>query len=181
MLIEASRSPDLPVAIRAAVLLGPGPGWTALFGRALAAPEWPTRAAAVAAVADGLGAEAATVSARRALGDARIEVRLAAARALLRLGHEAPARAELARAAAASPPHLGAAAELARRWRDPAALAALATLAGAPDRDARAAAIAAHGSVEHISDALVAALADSAVELRIAAAAAVLEALDKNR
>lgn len=177
LLLEASRSDDLRVAIQAAVKLGPGPSWKPLFARALASERWTVRAAAVAAVKDATDRDTALAAAGRALVDPRREVRLAAARVLLRMGLEDRARAELIDAAAASPPHLPAATVLVSRWDDPRGYDALGRAAASEDQGLRAAAIASHALAEHISDPLVAALADPAPQLRIAAARAILESL----
>lgn len=176
ILLKASRDSDTSLALRAAVLIGPGPGWQSLIDRALASERWTDRAAAAGAAVETLGRQGALVIAGRAIIDPRLEVRLATARLLLRLGQRDRAIAELARAASATPPHIGAATELARLG-DPRGLRALERAAASKDRAARAAAIAAHRTAGHISDPLVAALADDLPKLRLAAAAAILDAI----
>jgi hypothetical protein len=178
ILLDAARDADLRIALRSAVLLGPGPGWRDLIDRAMASEAWPIRAAAVGAAVEALGRDGALALAGRAIVDSRREVRLAAARLLLRLDQRDRAVAELAAAATAADPDLGAAVELARRFDDRRGVAAIERATAAEDRETRAAGIAAHRAAGHISDALVAAIADRVPELRLAAAAAILDVID---
>ncbi len=187
---------DIFVALRAAVALDSQrakDAYVPLLERALTAPSWPMRAAALNA-ADGIARRSAAlrlVSTR--LHDSSAEVRLATARALASLGMASRARQALRAELEHRDPVLRAraAAELVRlqqqaredeasssdAWSDAKPREVLSRLAQAPAIDARRAAIAGHRRAAVITPGLIAALADSAAELRIEAAEVVLEQL----
>jgi HEAT repeat protein len=173
-------STDLPVALAAAAArlrAGAAPD-AGLFDRALADAAWPVRAAALNA-AHAAPRALALALAGRGLADRRIEVRLTAARLLLHLGHPERSRAELAAALTHRDPYvrIDAAIDLCRMG-DARGPAPLERLARSDDDEVRAAAVHAHASIGRSTAGLVAALADPAAELRLAAAEILLAVLD---
>ena len=148
----------------------------AVFDRALADPRWNARAAALNA-SGAAPRELALRLAGRAIIDPRAEVRLAAARVLLRLDTaEERARQELAAALAAADLHvrIDAATDLVRMG-DPRGAEVLAELAGHEAAAVRGGAVRAHASARRITPGLVRALADPDPLLRLVAAELLVE------
>jgi hypothetical protein len=168
------------VALRAAVALGKlGHRLLDPLDRALQDPAWPVRAAATNAIAQLCSEKEARERIELRLRDDQAGVRLAAVRALYRFD---PARATAELAAALDDPdpdiRLRAATELGQSG-DARALPVLTELARSADPTMRGAAIRAHVTVGTLGPALVDALADDAMNLRVDAAAALLQLLEK--
>jgi len=177
-LVKAAESDDLLVAIRASVALfkmGRGDGESVLR-RALDAKPWPARASAVNALERAVPRPLALRLAGAALTDNRIEVRLAAARALLAMGSERLARQELTRALSnpSARARLDAAIDLVRLGDEPARTV-LEALAESRDLDIRTAALPMQRFLPHPSRGLVRGLADDSAALRLSAAELILE------
>jgi HEAT repeat protein len=182
---QVARSPDLHVALIAAAALlrggaasEPARPAASVFQRALVDPAWTARAAALNAT-PAASRELALSLAGRGIADRRAEVRLAAARLLMRVGQGERARRELAGALAHPDPlvRLDAAIDLCRLG-DERGRAPLDQLARSREPSVRAAAVQAHAAARRITAGLVAALADPAFELRLAAAEILLELTD---
>lgn len=171
-------SDDTPVALRAATALyrRDQRDMAALFSRAYASPDWMTRSAALNTVASASSREAALALGGRGISDARLEVRLTAARMLLRLGIEEKPLQTMRSALAADQlsPRLLAATDLARRG-EADAIALLSRMASIGPQQQREAAIAAHRSAGVVSDGLVAALGSTNISVRLAAADVLLQ------
>ncbi len=171
------RSPDNFVALRAAAALRKAgqAGDTGVVDRALNAPSWNIRAAALNAVTQIAKKTDAIRIATAALADDRLEVKLAAARALVRLGQSAAATTVFYAAldAARDWPRLQAAIDLVR-MDDAKGPEALARLSKSPSPQTRKAAISAHRYMDNASLPLVAALADESADVRIEAAETLL-------
>ncbi len=176
---------DLPLAMRAAVFLHKQDNdsdLVAMLNRAYASPDWASRAAVMNTAAQVLAKPEATRLAQQALADQNEDVQLAAARLLLRLGAKDQAIAALRRIVASTQfdSRLQATTELARLG-DTQAIASLGRLAqeGVSKQQRmpaqQLAAIAAHGSAKVVSDGLVAALGDSNIRVRLAAADVLLD------
>jgi HEAT repeat protein len=176
-LLALTQGDDLFVALRAAALvhkrskqpvLGP-------LERALGDPAWNVRAAAVNAAAGIAPRDVALELVTRRLLDDRVEVRLAAARALMRyhLGDRVVDVLVDALADGRDDPRIEAAAQLSR-MEDPRGLEHLSKLAGASSAATRAAAVRAHLDAGRPSPGLAAALADESLEVRIDAAETIL-------
>ncbi|HET6613285.1 MAG TPA: HEAT repeat domain-containing protein [Kofleriaceae bacterium] len=187
-LSAAARGADLHVAVAAALAVHRLGGASAapVLSRALHSPLWTVRAAALASVKPGAGHREALSLAASAMVDDRVEVRLAAAKALASLGQVDRARAEflailegpgssLTREGdpSTSPSQRSAAAALVRLG-DPHGAKFLASLAGARDPRVRGAAIAALSAADTVPPALIAALADPTAGIRLDAAASIL-------
>jgi HEAT repeat protein len=146
----------------------------AVLERAMAGASWPARVAALNA-AHAAPRQVALSMAGRGIADPRAEVRLAAARLLRHLGQEQRARRELV-AALARPDamlRLDAAVDLCR-FGDDRCLAPLDRLARSSSAEIRTAAVHSHAAARRITAGLVAALADTRPELRLAAAEVIL-------
>jgi hypothetical protein len=171
---------DLYLALRAAVALTERGGFTSgldLVRRGLAAPSRPEREAALNALAVLVPADQALALVREILTAAEAPLRLAAARAALRLGERTAAITALAALLRGPAPiRVEAGAELARLG-DSRGRRALAAAATAPSLDTRMAAVAASRQLNDIGDGLVIALADSSPLVRVAAATAILDHL----
>ena len=174
-LATAAGDADPLVATQAALALEPPrPELTQkALDRAVAAPEWTTRAGAANLLVQGLGKAAALPVAGKLAADPEIGVRLAAARALARAGDRDRAR-EVFAAALTSDHAAQAAAELAGLG-DPRGAAALDKLVRDPQLtpEQRADAAREHATAKHVTPGLVAALADPSGVVRIEAAAAI--------
>lgn len=174
------KGPDLALALRAAVVLqqhdsgGSGAAGD-LIARAYASPDWSSRSAAMNTAAEVLSQAEALALAKQALADVHEEVRIAAARLLIRLGEEALGLEALHKATASDQlgPRLSAATELARRG-DKKAAELLGRLARTGTPEQRQAALAAHKAAGVVSDGLIAALGDDNISVRLAAADALL-------
>jgi HEAT repeat protein len=177
---QLAAGSDLPIALAAAAarLRAGGDEATAgVFDRALAETDWTARAAALNSAAAAPRAFALRLGGR-GLVDRRGEVRLAAARLLMRLGVTGQARKHLEAALASKDPaiRIDAAVDL-LRLGDPRASQALAELARDPAIEVRRAAIGAHASARALTPGLVAALADSDPALRVQASELILDLL----
>lgn len=166
-------SADIPVALRAAIALHKRDNRSCLevVERAYASSDWGARAAALNTAAECTGPEEALRFAGRGMADARLDVRLTAARSLLRQGASEPALRALRLALSADvlSPRLVAAADLARLGeRD--AIDLLSRMARTGNAEQREQAIAAHRTAGVVSDGLVAALGDENISVRLAAA-----------
>jgi HEAT repeat protein len=183
-LVKAAASEDPLVRIRAAVALykaGRGDGREVIVA-ALENKAWPVRAAAVNSISRAVPKSSALRLAGSALADRRIEVRLAAARALLALGSERMAVAELEKALddASASNRLDAAVDLARlgkkRARD-----VLAELAEHRDLKVRTMAMPLQRfASDHPTRGLVRALGDDSAALRMQAAELILDLIDRD-
>ncbi|MBT8492024.1 MAG: HEAT repeat domain-containing protein [Deltaproteobacteria bacterium] len=179
-LVKAAASADPLVRIRAAVALfkrGRGDGREVIL-TALEDKAWTTRAAAVNSVARAMPKKQALRLVGAALADRRTEVRLAAARALLALGGERMAIAELDKALddAVARNRLDAAVDLSRlgkaRGRE-----VLAALAEHRDPKVRSMAVPLQRFLPKPSRGLIRALGDDSARLRLVAAELILEML----
>jgi HEAT repeat protein len=143
----------------------------ATLARALESAQWTERVAALNAALEVLGKQNALRVAGRALLDGRIEVRLAAARLLWRLGVEKRAREELHKALQASSAdvRLQAAADLALRG-DGEGLKLLNDMAASGTDERRLAATRAHIPAQRLTSGLISALTADNIKLRLAAA-----------
>ena len=171
---------DLPVALAAAAARlrsGGDPAGAGVFDRALAETDWTARAAALNSAASAPRSLALRLGGR-GLVDRNDEVRLAAARLLIRLGVTTQARKHLEAALSAKDPsiRIDAATDL-LRLGDPRASQALAELARDPAIEVRRAAVGAHASARALTPGLVSALADPDPALRVQASELILELL----
>jgi HEAT repeat protein len=143
------------------------------IAHAVAAEEWTIRAGAANLLASALGRDAARVHAQQLAGDKELGVRLAAARALVRLDDKDGAKRVFA--AAINDPEYGvqAAADLAGLG-DARGMQALSSYVRDAKRTPaqRVAAASAHRSAHRVTGGLVAALADGDGLVRVEAAAA---------
>jgi HEAT repeat protein len=179
-LVELAGSPDLEIALPAAAALLRGDdaaAAVAVIERAMRAPGWTARAAAVNAAGAAPRNDALRLGGR-AIVDPRAEVRLAAARLLLHLGNDHRARAELTAALSSSDPlvRIDAAVDLVRLG-DVRGTDVMDRLARSASADVRRAAVQAHTSARRVTPGLVAALADADPTLRISAAELILDVL----
>jgi HEAT repeat protein len=167
---------DLPVALAAAAARYRADGTTgrATLERGLAAQAWTVRVAALTRATSAAPRGELPTLAGRAIVDPVREVRLAAARLLLRLGQRARAIAELRAALALPDVALDAAADLARLG-EADGVAWIARALGDADPATRTAAIAAHATARRLTPALRAALHDADPLVALAAAELVLE------
>lgn len=179
-LASLAKSDDLYVSLRAAVLLrklGSDPP-TDNLERALGDRKWGVRAAALNALGEIVPTERALELVGPALLDERIEVRLIAARVLVRMGR--PGRAiqtfESALEAPSEDLRLKAASQL-LRVDDRLGTKALGELAKSPSAVTRAAAAAAFRGADNVNLTLIGILADESPEVRIAAAESLLALL----
>jgi len=176
-LASLAGSDDLYVSLRAAVLLRKlgGDPPTDNIERALGNGKWGVRAAALNALSEIVPTERALELVGPALLDERIEVRLLAARVLVRLGR--PGRAiQTFESALESPSEalrLTAASQL-LRVDDDLGTKALGELAKSPSETTRAAAAAAFRGADNVNLTLVGILGDESAEVRIAAAETLL-------
>lgn len=176
-LIALAQGDDAFVALRAAALVHKR-GGAPIVGpleRALGDAAWNVRAAAINAAAAIAPREVALDLITRRLVDDRVEVRLAAARALVqyRLGDRVRDVLVAALGDGRDDPRVDAAAQLAR-MDDPLGLEHLSKLAGAASPATRAAAVRAHLDAGRPSPGLVAALADEDLDVRVDAAETIL-------
>jgi HEAT repeat protein len=181
VLAELASSDDLLLALRAATELAAlGEPRVDTLERALAAEAWTVRASAVNATARVAPRRTALTLLGGAIVDPRIDVRLAAARALLALEQTERAVRELLAALGAptDDPRLQAAIDL-TRIDHPAGVEALADLAASPSTGVRAGAIRAHHYADRPTTALVAALADDTIANRVTAADVLLELIER--
>jgi HEAT repeat protein len=174
--LATSDDRDTALAATAARLRRDAPPAAVLtvLERAMAGASWPARVAALNA-AHAAPRQVALSMAGRGIADPRAEVRLAAARLLRHLGQEQRARRELV-AALARPDamlRLDAAVDLCR-FGDDRCLAPLDRLARSSAPEIRTAAVHSHAAARRITAGLVAALADTRPELRLAAAEVIL-------
>lgn len=178
-LANAAAADDLFVALRAAIALGkdgaPVAAVPGLIERALKDEAWSVRAAAINALDKLLSAQSAMQRLRAMGTDPREEVRQAAARVLALLGAKDEARPQfLAGLRSQSEDiRLDAAIDLARLGDAPSETAAESTLDAlmkSANPTVRVRAAAAHLYVGRPTDGLVAALADEAPAVRLAAA-----------
>ena len=177
---QLSAGGDLPVALAAAAArlrAGAEAAAAGVFDRALGESDWTARAAALNAAASAPRSLALRLGGR-GLVDRNDEVRLAAARLLIRLGVTTQARKHLEAALASKDPsiRIDAAVDL-LRLGDQRASQALDQLARDPSLEVRRAAIGAHASARQVTPGLVAALADSDPALRVQASELILELL----
>jgi len=176
-----ASSDDLYIALRAAVLLGKAGGDppTDNLERSLRSTKWGVRAAALNALAEIVSEQRALELVSDALVDERMEVRLIAARVLVRLGR--PGRAmQTFQSALESPDErlrLKAAAQL-LRIDDDQGSKALGDLTKSSNVATRRSAAGAFAQADNVTLTLVGILADEAAEVRIAAAAALLGLLE---
>jgi HEAT repeat protein len=181
VLAELIAGDDLPVALAAAAAAlrsgAPPDAASKLFVRALTEKDWTARAAALNSAA-AAPRQLALRLGGRALVDAHAEVRMAAARLLLRLGTSTQARRQLESALASTDPsiRIDAAIDL-LRLGDERGSTALAELARSPLLEVRRAAVGAHASARRLTPGLVAALADPDPTLRIHASELILDLL----
>ena len=178
LLAELSAGDDQFVALRAAIAVAKlgAPAPRTVLARALDADSWNVRVAAINAIGELTDDREGRALLEPRLRDDRIEVRLAAARALSR--YDRPrAITELAAALDHADGRLQAAMELAH-LDDERGIQAIAELTASTDVTTRGAAIGAHLIAGILTPALVAALADDASELRVAAAGTLLDILD---
>ena len=168
-----AESSDFPVALRAATALFKRSGLDqlAVVQRAYASADWMTRSTALNTVASATTRDSALAFAGRGMADTRLEVRLTAARLLLKLGVVEPALKAFREALGADQlsPRLIAATDLARR-DDPDAINLLSRMAQTGPRKQREAAFAAHRAAGIVTTGLVAGLGDTNIEVRLTAA-----------
>jgi HEAT repeat protein len=147
--------------------------------RALGAQPWAVRVAAIAALAELADEREVRQRLVPALRDEQAEVRIAAARALLRLGPDEHAVGVLVAELDAEHEEvrLSAAIELAQQ-RDARGAQTLAQLVRSQETNIRSAAVRAHLQAQRITPELVGALADVSAEVRVDAAATLLELTD---
>ncbi len=171
------NQPHVGLAMRAAVILykNDGVAQNQAIAKAFASPDWSSRAAALNTAAEVMSEADAAALAKQGLADVHEDVRIAAARLLIRLGDVDAGRKALARALGSNQlaPRLAAATELARMG-DAAAIALLGQLARSGNAEQRQAALGAHKTAKVLSDGLVAALGDENIDVRLAAADALL-------
>jgi HEAT repeat protein len=171
---------DLPIALAAAAArlrAGGDAANAGVFDRALGERDWTARAAALNSAAAAPRSLALRLGGR-GLVDSNDEVRLAAARLLIRLGVTTQARKHLEAALASKDPavRIDAAVDL-LRLGDERASQALDQLARDPAVEVRRAAVGAHASARRLTPGLVAALADADPALRVQASELILELL----
>ncbi|HEY8145651.1 MAG TPA: HEAT repeat domain-containing protein [Kofleriaceae bacterium] len=171
---------DLPIALAAAAArlrAGGDAANAGVFDRALGESDWTARAAALNSAAAAPRSLALRLGGR-GLVDRNDEVRLAAARLLIRLGVTTQARKHLEAALASKDPavRIDAAVDL-LRLGDERASQALDELARDPAVEVRRAAVGAHASARRLTPGLVAALADADPALRVQASELILELL----
>src|SRR5690606_23376605 len=145
-----------------------GGGSPALFARGLEHGDWAVRVAALASLPTAVAREDALRLAGAAVADTRVEVRLAAARVLARLGLSERARAEFTAALSDRSPavRLSAATDLVR-LADERGVSVLDELARDPDAETRLAAVRAHRLTGRITEGLVLAFADPTAGVRL--------------
>jgi HEAT repeat protein len=182
LLLEQARSSDFFVALRAAVTVRKTGGEVPVqtLQLALKHRSWPIRVAALNALAEATSDKVALALIEHSLTDERIEVRLAAARVLHRFGSVGRA-AEIAAAALETPrdaPRIQAAIDL-LRMHDDRGRAALMRLSRSPSASTRRQIASAHRYMANPTLPLVAALGDSAAEVRVEAAATLLWLLNR--
>lgn len=174
---ELVASKNVGLAMRSAVILHKHEGTpqNAVIANAFASADWASRSAAMNTAAEVMSDVDAMAIAKRGLADVHEDVRIAAARLLIRLGDVEQGRSALTAALASNQlgPRLAAATELAR-LDDANAIALLGQLARSGNADQRKAALAAHKAAQVLSDGLVAALGDENIDVRLAAADALL-------
>ncbi len=171
---------DLPIALAAAAArlrAGADAAAAGVFDRALGETDWTARAAALNSAAAAPRSFALRLGGR-GLVDRNDEVRLAAARLLLRLGVTSQARKHLEAALASKDPaiRIDAAVDL-LRLGDERASRTLDELARDPALEVRRAAVGAHASARRLTPGLVAALADADPALRVQASELILDLL----
>ena len=181
LLQQLAHASDSFLALRAAVVarrLGyevPMPTLQLALGHR----QWAVRVAAVNALPQLLPERDAVSLLEPLLTDARIEVRLATARALVQLGHKSRARPVFIAALGATTdgPRVQAAIDL-LRLKDDSGRDALTELARSPAAETRRMAAEAHAYTDNPGLPLVHALGDADAKVRLAAAATLLELLD---
>jgi HEAT repeat protein len=182
-LVALVEDPDPMVALQAAIAMkGTRPELAQrAVARAAAADEWTIRAGAANLLASALDNEGARTQAMKLLGDKDLGVRLAAARALVRLGDKQAAKPVFASAINDPEQGVQAAADLAA-LDDASGMQALSSYVRDAKRSPaqRVAAVSAHRSARRVTGGLVAALADGDGLVRVEAAA-VLGMLAKQR
>jgi HEAT repeat protein len=182
LVLEQARSSDLYVALRAAVAVRKAGGEVPMqtLQWALKHPTWTIRVAALNALSDATSDKVRLALISDSLQDERVEVRLAAARVLLRSGKQGRA-ADIFAAALDAPRdelRIQAAIDLVR-MHDDRGRAALVRLARSPSATTRRQVAGAHRYMDNPTLPLVTALGDSAAEVRIEAAATMLWLLNR--
>jgi len=180
---EVARSMDMMVAFRAAVVVRRSGGAPAveLMQQGMASKEWTIRASALNALDKVVSRDRAMTMAIAALGDSQVQVKLSAARLLMRLGNKR--RAKSALLAVARGDNLAAAVDASIdliRLGDGVGIATLQKGAASTDGDLRRRAIRAHQITRVLTTSLVTSLADERIENRIIAAEILLALTDKN-
>ncbi len=174
---RAAASADSYVALRAAVALGKAGGEppTTALELALASRAWPVRVAGLNALVELVPAESALAMATPLIDDPRVEVGLAAARVLVRLGRTVSA-ASLCYRVLEGPREdmrLVAATQL-REMDDPKGVIGLVALGRSKDPAIRTAVAHAYRQSENVTLPLVGMLADRDPQVRLAAAESML-------
>jgi HEAT repeat protein len=182
VLLEQAGSSDLYVALRAAVAVRKAGGEVPMqtLQWALKHPTWTIRVAALNALSEITSDKVALSLIDDSLDDERVEVRLAAARVLLRSGRHGRA-AEIFAAVLDAPrdePRVQAAIDLVR-MHDDRGRAALVRLARSPSASTRRQVAGAHRYMDNPTLPLVAALGDPSAEVRIEAATTMLWLLNR--
>ncbi len=175
-LLALASGSDAFVALRAVTVLGARATDTGAVSKGLVNDSWEVRVAAINALSSPAFDKAARTSqAAKLLGDKRVDVRIAAARALLDTSLRAKAIETLAAAIGDNDDsvRLQAARNLVGA-KDPRGLQTLVALLKSASASTRSSAISAHIFAKTISLGLVAALADESAELRIKTAEALL-------
>lgn len=179
-LSRLARSPDAFVSLRASVALQKRGDTVPIqpLQLALAHAQWSVRVAALNAIAELLSEREAIGMLKPLVIDQRVEVRLAAARVLMRFGRTSRARAILVSALddARDEPRVQAAIDL-LRMNDQAGREALIRLSASPSVATRRQAARAHRYTDNPDLPLVRAMGDTAAVVRITAAATLLELL----
>ncbi len=174
---ELLGSSHIGLAMRSAIILykHDGRSQNDVVAQAFASPDWASRSAAMNTAAEVMNKADAMALAKRGLADVHEDVRIAAARLLIRLGETSAGNRALSAALDSNQlgPRLAAATELARQGDD-AAIALLGRLARSGSAEQRQAALGAHKAAQVLSDGLVAALGDDNIDVRLAAADALL-------
>ena len=180
ILRELARASDSFVALRASIALRKLGEQIPMhtLQLALAHSQWSVRVAALNAIAELLSERDAIAMIDNVVSDNRAEVRLAAARVLLRFGRTAKARAILVAALEDSRdgPRVQAAIDLVR-MHDDAGRDALTKLSASRSVETRRQAALGHQYTDNPNLPLVRAMGDSAAEVRVAAAATLLALL----
>jgi HEAT repeat protein len=182
-LTEVAQSMDMMVAFRAAIAVHSAGGAPAveLMQQGVASKEWTIRASALNALDRVVSRDRALQMATAALGDSQVQVKLAAARLLMRLGDNKRAKTELL--AVARGDDLAAAVDASIdlvRLGDSVGIATFEKAGASADSDLRRRAIRAHQVSRVLTTSLVTSLADELIENRIIAAEILLALTDED-